>query len=95
MAIPSSNSLSWLPAAFTGANAGLDALKLENIEFKNLIYSPGDDPDSGGLGEESYKGGWRDGQVKKTISIYLHKAKHYLHHTIFRLLTLLYLAALA
>ena len=65
MAVPSSNSLSWLPAALTGGNAGLDALKLENIEFKNLIYTPGDDPDSGGLGEESYKGGWRDGQVSK------------------------------
>ena len=67
MAIPSQTSLLWLPPGFGGTNAGLDVLKLENIEFKDLIFSRGDQSEGGGAGVESYKGGFRDGQVRRNM----------------------------
>ena len=64
MAQASATSFSWLPGAFGAANAGLEVLKLENIEFKDILFSHSATADDGSNAPvESYKGGWRDGQV--------------------------------
>ena len=70
MAVPiSGNSFLWLPSSFVGANAGLDVLKLEDIEYVDLVFEKntafGTDtaPDTNDTdGVEIYQGGWRNGQ---------------------------------
>jgi hypothetical protein len=59
-------SLNWLHVGLASSNAGLDVLKLENIEPKDLIFSKqGENETAGGQGGvESYRGGWRDDQVR-------------------------------
>lgn len=60
-------SLHWLHVGLTGSNAGLDILKLENIESKDVIFSKHDEQNEAAGrqgGVESYRGGWRDDQVR-------------------------------
>lgn len=63
-------SLHWLHVGLIGSNAGLDVLKLENIESKEVIFSKSQIDQNGKnqtggeqRGIESYRGGWRDEQV--------------------------------
>lgn len=62
-------SLHWLHVGLIGSNAGLDVLKLENIESKEVIFSKSQIDQNGKnqtggeqRGIESYRGGWRDEQ---------------------------------
>ena len=49
-------NLSWLPLTLGNSNANLEVLHLAGIEYRDLRFPNGD----------SYKGGWREGQVRRT-----------------------------
>jgi hypothetical protein len=69
MATIGATSLQWLHVGLANSNAGLDVLGQENIEYKDVIFNQNHIPSGvdGQGGIESYRGGWRDDQVRFRI----------------------------